>query len=70
MKQIGNLAVVCANRKDVLLQIQGKEVAVHVGSGLQRESLYILWDDDNSISDLIGELNYGKYRLLNMERGN
>lgn len=69
MKQIGNLAVVCANREDVLLQIQGKEVAVHVGSGRQRESLYILWDDDNAICNLASELNYGKYKV-NQERGN
>lgn len=33
MKQLGNLAVVCAQRPDVLMQIYGSEVSVHTGEG-------------------------------------
>ena len=33
MKQLGNLAIVCAKRPEVLMQIYGGEVAVHVGTG-------------------------------------
>ena len=33
MKQIGNLAVVCARRQNVLLQVGSEKVWVHVGAG-------------------------------------
>ena len=36
MKQLGNLAVVCAQRPDVLMQIYGSEVRVHTGEGPER----------------------------------
>ena len=62
MKQLGNLAIVCASRSDVLLQIQGHKVVVHVGQGPKRESLCTTWDNDEKISGIIRELNYGKYR--------
>ena len=62
MKQLGNLATVCANRPDVLLQIQGHKVIVYVGQGPQREALCTDWDNDKKISCIIRELNYGKYR--------
>lgn len=62
MKQLGNLAIVCAKRQDVLLQIQGSRIAVSVGQGPQRETINSKWDDDEKISDIIRELNYGKYR--------
>ena len=35
MKQIGNLAVVCARRQDVLLQVGSEKVCVHVGAGIR-----------------------------------
>lgn len=31
MKQLGNLSIVCAQRPDVLMQIYGGQVSVHVG---------------------------------------
>lgn len=62
MKQLGNLAVVCAKRPDVLLQVQGKKVSISVGEGPQRETILTKWDDDERISSIIRELNYGKYR--------
>lgn len=64
MKQLGNLAVVCANRPDVLMQIQGRSVAVYVVRGPEREMLHTEWDDDEKISCIIRELNYGKYRIV------
>ena len=36
MKQLGNLAIVCANRPEVLMQLHDKQVCVHVGAGPDR----------------------------------
>ena len=36
MKQLGNLAIVCAQRPEVLMQIHGGIVTVHVGCGPER----------------------------------
>ena len=62
MKQLGNLAVVCAQRPDVLMQIYGSEVSVHVrrraGTG---RLLTAKWDDDEAIQHIIRELNFGRY---------
>ncbi len=61
MKQLGNLAIVCAKRDDVLMQTYGGNVFVYVGEGPERTSMYAKWDDDKSISEFVRELNYGKY---------
>lgn len=61
MKQLGNLAIVCANRPDVLMQLYKGKVSVHFGTGPCRDSLIAKWDDDTAITKLIYELNYGKY---------
>ena len=61
MKQLGNLAVVCAHRPDVLMQIYGSEVSVHVGEGPERAVLSTKWDDDETIQSIIRELNFGRY---------
>lgn len=53
MKQLGNLAVVCAQRPDVLMQIYGSEVSVHVGEGPERAVLSTKWDDDKTIQSII-----------------
>ena len=60
MKQLGNLAVVCAQRPDVLMQIYGSEVSVHVGEGPERAVLSTKWDDEK-IQSIIRELNFGRY---------
>ena len=39
MKQLGNLALVCANRSDVLLQIQRGTVCFSIGMGTQMETI-------------------------------
>ncbi len=62
MKQLGNLAVVCARRPEVLMQVHGGEVSVHVGAGPERAVMHTTWDNDTEISRVIYELNFGKYR--------
>ena len=61
MKQLGNLAVVCAQRPDVLMQIYGSEVSVHTGEGPERAVFSTKWDDDETIQHIIRELNFGRY---------
>lgn len=62
MKQLGNLALVCANRPEVLMQLQVGTVSVHVGAGPNRAVLCTEWDNDAEIEHIIRELNFGKYR--------
>lgn len=62
MKQLGNLAIVCAKRKDTLLQMLNGNVAIHLGDGPNRAVLSAEWDDDEKISAIIHELNFGKYK--------
>lgn len=61
MKQLGNLAIVCAQRPNVLMQIYGGTVSVHVGEGPERATLSVSWDDDEMVQQLIHELNFGRY---------
>ena len=68
MKQIGNLAVVCAARKDVLLQIHNGVVSVHYGEGPARETATAKWDDDTAIRAIVYELNFGKDAEQRKER--
>lgn len=60
MKQLGNLAVVCATKKDVLLQIHNGIVSVHYGDGPTRETATVRWDDDEAIKAIVHDLNFGK----------
>ena len=39
MKQLGNLAIVCAKRMDILLQIYDGYACVYVGEGPDRSSM-------------------------------
>ena len=68
MKQLGNLAVVCAKKKDVLLQIHNGVVSVHYGAGHTRETATAKWDDDAAISAIVYELNFGKDAEQRKER--
>lgn len=61
MKQLGNLALVCARRPSVLMQIHDGEVTVHVGAGPERATLRATSDDNAAISEIIRELNFGRY---------
>ena len=58
MKQLGNLAIVCAKRPEVLMQIYGGEVAVHVGTGPDRAVMFTTWDNDAEIARIIHELYF------------
>ena len=68
MKQLGNLAVVCAQRPDVLMQIYGSEVSVHVREGPERAVFSTKWDDDETIQSIIRELNFGRYASDSQQR--
>lgn len=61
MKQLGNLAIICAKRPEMLMQIYNGTVCVHVGEGPNREHLQAAWDDDAAINKMIHEINHGKY---------
>jgi hypothetical protein len=63
MKQLGNLALVCAQRQSTLLQIQNGTVSVFVGEGPDRDVLSTRWDNDAEISRMIYELNFGKHKV-------
>lgn len=60
MKQLGNLAIACATKKNVLLQIHTGIVSVHYGDGPTRETATAKWDDDEAIRAIVRELNFGK----------
>lgn len=62
MKQLGNLAIICAQRKDILLQMQNGNVCVLSGSGRDYTVLSAEWDDDETITAIIHELNFGQYK--------
>jgi hypothetical protein len=61
MNQLGNLAIICAQRKDTLLQILNGTATVHVGAGPDKRYISADWHDNAKINDIIFELNYGKY---------
>lgn len=58
MKQLGNLAIVCAQRQDVELLLRNGKVCVRVHCW---PILHTEWDDDTAIGDAIRELNFGRY---------
>lgn len=61
MKELGNLAIICARRPDVLVQIYNGTVSVHVGAGPKRAVLHSAWNNDEEIGRIVHELNFGKY---------
>ena len=68
MKQLGNLAVVCAQRPDVLMQIYGSAASVHVGEGPERAVFFKKWDDDEALQHSTRELNFGRYASDRQQR--
>jgi hypothetical protein len=66
MKELGNLAIVCARRPEVLMQVNDGMVAVYVGAGSGRAVLHSAWDDDADVRRVIHELNFGSYAQQEM----
>ena len=62
MKQLGNLAIICAQRSDLCLSIYDGSATVHIGCGAMKEQITINWSDNEAFNKLIYELNHGKYR--------
>lgn len=61
MKQLGNLAMVCARRPEVLMTLHEGQVTVYVGAGPERSVMHSAWDNNEKINRIIYELNFGKY---------
>ena len=65
MKQLGNLAMVCAQRPEVIMQIHGGKGSVFVGAGHERTVMVSAWDNDAKISRIVHDLNFGRYSPQN-----
>ena len=61
MKELGNLAVVCAGRMDILLQIYDGYACVYVGEGPERAYMIAPCNDDEALRQIVRELNFGRY---------
>lgn len=59
MKQLGNLAIVCARRKDVTLRIEQGRVLVMLDGTYAPTAFSADWEDDETILSIIHELNFG-----------
>ncbi len=62
MSQLGNLAIVCAQRSDVLLVISRGDAIITVGKGDGQTSHKADWRDNERLEYLIRELNFGSLR--------
>lgn len=62
MKQLGNLAIVCARRRSVQFVVESGEVCVTIRRFPGSPSYHLRWDDDKKIEEVIHELNFGKYK--------
>ena len=69
MKQLGNLAHVCAGKKNVLLQVLDGFLTVHVGEGPDKKVLAAKCADDETVNKIIYELNFGEYSEYNKKAG-
>lgn len=69
MKQLGNLAIVCAQRRDTLLQVLNGIATVHVVRDHDRTTLSAACSDDVRIMEIILELNHGRFRDENISKG-
>ena len=59
MKQIGNLAIVCAQRKNVLLTLSNGKVTVTARDTREPRTRCARWDDDKTVTEIIHALNFG-----------
>ena len=58
MKQLGNLAVICAQRPELLMQLRDGLVLVQARN---RAAMEAAWNDDTRIEKMIYELNLGAF---------
>ena len=58
MKPLGNLAIICAQRPELLLQLRGGLVLVQAKNHAVMEAA---WNDDARIEKMIYELNFGAF---------
>lgn len=58
MKQLGNLAVICAQRPELLMQLRAGLVLVQAKN---RAAMEAAWNDDARIERMIYELNFGTF---------
>lgn len=58
MKQLGNLAIICAQRPELLMQLRGGLVSVQAKNHVTMEAA---WNDDVRIEKMIHELNFGAF---------
>ena len=61
MSQLGNLAIICAKRENVLFQILDGIVTVYVFDDPDGGKMFADWKDDEAINEIACELNFGKY---------
>ena len=60
MKQLGNLAMVCAQRPEVLMQLHAGAVTVYVGEGPERAALSAPGDVEAPHKKNVDVLKLGK----------
>ena len=70
MKKLSELAIVCAKRPDVLLQLYEGFVCIYVEVGPERGSMVSKWDDDMAIAGFIQQLETGKFAEEQSKAGN
>lgn len=58
MKQLGNLAVICAQRSELLMQLRAGLISVQAKN---RAAMEAVWNDDAQIEKMIYELNFGAF---------
>lgn len=59
MKQLGNLAIICASRPDIVMTTQNGIVFVY--PKVEGKPMSARWDDDGKVEKIIHELNFGAY---------
>lgn len=68
MKQIGNLAIVCSKRPDMIMKINDGKVLI---AATEKPDCIIFsseWHDDAKINDIIYQLNFGRYCMEKMQK--
>ena len=65
MKQLGNLAVICAQRPELLMQLRSGLVLVQAKN---RATMEAAWNDDARIEKMIYELNFGMNTTISTRR--